>query len=383
MMAEILPATAGAEVEAPLTWRVGRSIVGELNAAVWLIGERDRLTATHTLIESLTARMEPDLLTELGVVFGRERPGSDTYLAALGQLAGVLQEEEYSRATLAMRQLAPADAVAALAATGAEIGDSPDVAAQLATGLDAFTRSVHADLGLESSDPHAMTRRLTDWAAQLLHIMPGGDLHARFWHWMDRFYYESYAPWRVEREAFMQAQALRAIEALGGSEGYGIPKLEWLAPQNPLRSRAGVRRTVTEGERSVFFQVEPFGLIDLFMADDAWLYATFGGPEFQYELFRQASAELAAGAKALADPTRLIILRLIRNFAMDNTEMAEFLEIARPTVSVHAKILREAGLIETRQVGRQARHEIKADAVRRLFDELGHFLDLPTGERHS
>ena len=114
------------------------------------------------------------------------------------------------------------------------------------------------------------------------------------------------------------------------------------------------------------------------MADDAWLYITFGGPEFQYELFRQASDELAAGARALADPTRLIILRLIRNFAMDNTEMAEFLEIARPTVSVHAKILREAGLIETRQVGRQARHEIKADAVRRLFDELGHFLELPT-----
>ena len=43
----------------------------------------------------------------------------------------------------------------------------------------------------------------------------------------------------------------------------------------------------------------------------------------------------------------------------------------------HAKILREAGLIESRQVGRQARHEIDSNAVRRLFRDLERFLDLP------
>jgi DNA-binding transcriptional ArsR family regulator len=62
---------------------------------------------------------------------------------------------------------------------------------------------------------------------------------------------------------------------------------------------------------------------------------------------------------------------------MINTEIAESLGLARPTVSVHAKILREAGLIRSEQDGRQVRHEIAPAEVRRLFRDLEEFLDLP------
>jgi DNA-binding transcriptional ArsR family regulator len=61
---------------------------------------------------------------------------------------------------------------------------------------------------------------------------------------------------------------------------------------------------------------------------------------------------------------------------MVNTEIANFLGISRPTVSVHAKILREAGLIQSRQDGRLVRHELVASEVRRLFHDLEDFLDL-------
>lgn len=90
---------------------------------------------------------------------------------------------------------------------------------------------------------------------------------------------------------------------------------------------------------------------------------------------------MANRAKAIADPTRLSILRIIRHFSMDNTQIADYLGIARPTVSVHAKLLREAGLIDTIQEGRQARHTVKAAEVRRLFEDLIRFLDLPDEER--
>ncbi len=50
--------------------------------------------------------------------------------------------------------------------------------------------------------------------------------------------------------------------------------------------------------------------------------------------------------------------------------------IARPTVSVHAKVLREAGLIDSRQEGRVTRHEIVPEAVRKLMRELQSFLDI-------
>jgi DNA-binding transcriptional ArsR family regulator len=73
------------------------------------------------------------------------------------------------------------------------------------------------------------------------------------------------------------------------------------------------------------------------------------------------------------------MLRLIRHFGMMNTEIANFLEISRPTVSVHAKILRKAGLIESRQQGREVRHQIVPSEVRRLFFDLERFLDLPDG----
>ena len=85
---------------------------------------------------------------------------------------------------------------------------------------------------------------------------------------------------------------------------------------------------------------------------------------------------MAARAQALADPTRLTILRLIRHFGMVNTEIAQYLGISRPTVSVHARILREAGLIQSEQDGRVVRHKIIPGEIRRLFRDLQHYLDL-------
>jgi DNA-binding transcriptional ArsR family regulator len=62
---------------------------------------------------------------------------------------------------------------------------------------------------------------------------------------------------------------------------------------------------------------------------------------------------------------------------MDNTEIAAFLGLSRPTVSIHARILREAGLIRTHADGRSVRHELNTPEVRRLFEELEKFLALP------
>ncbi len=62
---------------------------------------------------------------------------------------------------------------------------------------------------------------------------------------------------------------------------------------------------------------------------------------------------------------------------MTNTDMAAYLGLSRPTVSIHAKVLREAGLIRSWEDGRITRHEIDPEAVRKLFQDLEEFLDLP------
>jgi DNA-binding transcriptional ArsR family regulator len=106
------------------------------------------------------------------------------------------------------------------------------------------------------------------------------------------------------------------------------------------------------------------------------LICSFAPPGNIYTQLHAAAAGIATRAAALGDPTRLVILRLIRHFGMINTEIADYLGLARPTVSVHAKILREAGLIRSHQEGRLVRHEIVPGEIRRFFRDLETFLDL-------
>jgi DNA-binding transcriptional ArsR family regulator len=123
--------------------------------------------------------------------------------------------------------------------------------------------------------------------------------------------------------------------------------------------------------------VEPFGLADTWLVLPGEVFVSFAEPGEIFENFYSSTQILAKKIQALADPTRLIILRLIRNMGMTNTDMAEFLQISRPTVSIHAKILREAGLIRTEQDGRIMRHEIIPEHVHQLLKDLNRLLDLP------
>ena len=82
---------------------------------------------------------------------------------------------------------------------------------------------------------------------------------------------------------------------------------------------------------------------------------------------RKTAAEVAAGMKALADPTRLtILMRLGRNPATV-TELARQMKLSQPTVSAHVQVLRDAGLLEERAVGRSAELSASDEGLRRLL----------------
>src|SRR5712692_4311260 len=83
--------------------------------------------------------------------------------------------------------------------------------------------------------------------------------------------------------------------------------------------------------------------------------------------YRKVAAEISASIKALADPTRLaILLRLAREPA-SVTEIARQFHLSQPTVSAHVQVLREAGLLEEKAVGRSARLSANEEGLRRLF----------------
>ena len=74
--------------------------------------------------------------------------------------------------------------------------------------------------------------------------------------------------------------------------------------------------------------------------------------------------------KAIAEPRRQEILRLLWQRERAAGEVAAHFDISRPAISKHLRILKEAGLVEERRAGTQrlyrARPERLADARRFL-----------------
>ena len=72
---------------------------------------------------------------------------------------------------------------------------------------------------------------------------------------------------------------------------------------------------------------------------------------------------LVAAFKALADPTRLEILRLVAAQAgpVCVCDIVDRFDLAQPTISHHLKVLREAGWLAASKVGIWAFYELDPD----------------------
>jgi ArsR family transcriptional regulator, arsenate/arsenite/antimonite-responsive transcriptional repressor len=62
--------------------------------------------------------------------------------------------------------------------------------------------------------------------------------------------------------------------------------------------------------------------------------------------------------KALADPTRREILRLLRQRDMTPSQILEKLEVTQPTLSHHLDCLRRAELVESERDGQYIRYSL-------------------------
>lgn len=73
--------------------------------------------------------------------------------------------------------------------------------------------------------------------------------------------------------------------------------------------------------------------------------------------------------QALADPTRRRILDLLTQGDLAAGEIARhFPEISRPAVSQHLAVLREAGLVRERVVGRYRIYRLEPGPLRELWE---------------
>ena len=79
--------------------------------------------------------------------------------------------------------------------------------------------------------------------------------------------------------------------------------------------------------------------------------------------------------KALANPTRREIVRLLGKKEMSAGELAEHFDMTKPTVSHHFSVLKEADLIVSRREGQQIIYSLNTtvaqDVLAWLWDLLG------------
>lgn len=85
-------------------------------------------------------------------------------------------------------------------------------------------------------------------------------------------------------------------------------------------------------------------------------------------------SQLERTFSALADPTRLRVIELLRNGSLRAGELAEALAMSPPALSRHLRVLRTSGLIEERHDDEDARVRIYG-LRHRPFTELRRWIE--------
>jgi DNA-binding transcriptional ArsR family regulator len=89
------------------------------------------------------------------------------------------------------------------------------------------------------------------------------------------------------------------------------------------------------------------------------------------------SLELVRGLSAIADPTRLTLLRLIATCPRSTRELSQLLELSESAVSKHVKTLAEADLVKGVRRGYYVLYELVPERAADASDALRDFLTIP------
>jgi len=84
---------------------------------------------------------------------------------------------------------------------------------------------------------------------------------------------------------------------------------------------------------------------------------------------------MEAALKAIAEPRRRAILRLVRDEERTAGEIAEAFEVTRPAISQHLGVLKEAGLVNERREGTRRFYRARREGLQDLQRFLEEFWD--------
>ncbi|MBK8560585.1 metalloregulator ArsR/SmtB family transcription factor [Candidatus Amarobacter glycogenicus] len=183
-------------------------------------------------------------------------------------------------------------------------------------------------------------------------------------------------------QKFGQSDAERSARDIAARARAGAD-LRLLLPGNSFVHKDAYQAHIAAARERNELVVVPLGLAgggQFYWAFPGLVIVGVGVESADREARRKERAEMtAARMKVLSDPTRVgILMELVRpsHHAATVTELASQFGLSQPTVSVHLKILREAGLARPERDGNQVRYASDEATVRSfvaaaLDDSLG------------
>jgi DNA-binding transcriptional ArsR family regulator len=120
-------------------------------------------------------------------------------------------------------------------------------------------------------------------------------------------------------------------------------------------------------------------LVYYFKLDESRMVMTFGArpPNASLVPGEEVPDALLRGLKALADPTRLRILRYLAGESLTPAELARRLRLRAPTIVHHLRALRMAGLVHLSvEAGGEKRYAARPDKAAGLLANFREYLDL-------
>jgi DNA-binding transcriptional ArsR family regulator len=85
---------------------------------------------------------------------------------------------------------------------------------------------------------------------------------------------------------------------------------------------------------------------------------------------------MEAALKAIAEPRRRAILKLVRDQERSAGEIASQFDVSRPAVSQHLSVLKEAGLVSERRNGTRRLYRARPEGLTGLRAFLDEFWDV-------
>ena len=162
--------------------------------------------------------------------------------------------------------------------------------------------------------------------------------------------------------------------------------LRALIPGNNFLHKEAFQPQVAAAQARGELVVVPLGLAgggQFFWAFPGLVLVGAGVDSAEREAKRRERAERAANKlKVLSDPTRVAILYELLKARTHNpatvTELASQFGLSQPTVSVHVKMLREAGLVRSERDGNQVLYHAEEETIRAYVqDALADVLQKP------